>query len=107
MVSPRAKDICTPTPNLCLYLPTHCSLMNEKARVMAGLAPNPIKNNPNPMIRGESAIATIRTETVPMIQATLIATFLPELSATFGITKKPANDPKNSIDCRIGMVFSN
>jgi hypothetical protein len=81
--------------------------MNEKAKVIAGLAPNPIKNNPSPMILGESAIVTIRTETVAMIQATLIATFLPELSAIFGIIKKPVNDPKNSIDCKIGIVFSN
>lgn len=77
--------------------------MNENAKVMAGLVPKPMKNNPNPMTLGESAIIVITTEAIPMTQANLKAGFLPELSAILGIIKNPINAPKKSIDCSTGI----
>ena len=107
VASPTARPICTPTPYLCLALPKVCSLIKENARVIAGFVPNPRKKNPKPMILGESAIIVATIATIPMIQAILIAPFLPELSAILGITKKPMSAPKKSIDCRIGIWPSN
>lgn len=102
---PSASPSCTPTPNRCLLFPRLCSLMKEKARVIAGFVPKPMKKSPNPTILGESASIVIATDIMPMIQATRNAPFLPELSAIFGITKNPISAPKKSIDCRMGIWF--
>lgn len=96
--SPIANAICTPTPNICLDFPKHCSFMKEKQRVMAGFDPNPAKKYPNPTMFGESARAHTNTPKVPIAHEALIASFLPQLSAMYGITKNPTNDPQNSID---------
>lgn len=72
--------------------------MNENARVIAGLVPKPMKKSPKPMTAGESAIMVRPTETIPIIQATLRAPFLPVLSAILGIIKNPTKAPKKSID---------
>lgn len=100
---PTARPNCTPTPNLCRDLPKVCSFMNEKAKVMAGFVPKPMKNNPKPMTLGESAIIVMTTEAIPMTHASLNAGFLPELSAILGIIKNPINAPKKSIDCSTGI----
>jgi hypothetical protein len=51
--------------------------MKEKDKVIAGLAPKPTRNNPRPIILGESARQTIITAIVPRPQDTLMATLLP------------------------------
>ena len=81
VVYPNAHAAWTPTPNLALDFPRQISLINEKDKVMAGFAPKPTRNKPRPIILGESAMHTISTAIVPNPQDTLIATFLPKLSA--------------------------
>ncbi len=79
--SPKAQNICTATPNLCLDLPRHCSFMNEKHKVIAGFVPKPAKKYPSPTILGESETATIRTPIVPTAHERRMEIFLPQLSA--------------------------
>lgn len=78
--------------------------MNVK--VIAGFVLNPIKKKLNPTILGESDSSNIKMDRVANAHATLIANFLPELSAIYGITKKPNNAPINSIDCITETILS-
>lgn len=70
--------------------------------MMAGLHPNPASNCPSPIIFGESAK---HIESIPNIKSPhdiLIAILRPQLSATYGITKNPRNDPMYNNDVRMG-----
>ena len=78
----------------CLLFPEHCSFMNERHKVMAGLHPNPVTNCPIPMIYGERAKLIVKIPRTKSIQEISIVIFLPQLSAMKGITKKPMSEPK-------------
>jgi hypothetical protein len=67
---------------------------------MAGLAPNPAKKYPIPTMLGEEANAQNATPTVQIIHDALIAIFLPQLSAKYGIVKKPSRLPTNIMEVR-------
>jgi hypothetical protein len=79
-------------------------LIKEKHNVIAGLVPNPAKKYPIPMVFAESAKARTKTPAVPIAQEILMPIFLPQLSAMYGIKKKPASEPKKTIDCKIVMT---
>lgn len=60
---------------------------------MAGLHPNPHINCPTPIIFGESASPTKAIPNTKIAHEIRIASRRPQLSAMYGITKKPINEP--------------
>jgi hypothetical protein len=84
----------------------HCSFINEKHKVIAGLDPNPAKKYPIPIKTTEFPITNNNTPNVHMAHDICIAILLPKLSAIKGIIKNPIKDPIKTIDCKIVEVVS-
>jgi len=74
---------------------------------MAGLAPNPARKYPIPTILVESANAQNTTPTVQITHEVLMAILLPQLSAKYGMAKKPNKLPTKIMEVSTVEMPSN
>ena len=68
------------------------------------MAPKPARKYPIPIILGDEANAANATPMVQIIHDDLMAILLPQLSAKYGITKKPSKLPTKIIEVRTVVI---